>query len=352
MPTRRRFVAASARLAAAVALAGAGAALALAQSLAPTVTMGTSQTGTLQHSVATGLAKVASAKIGSTVVVQPFAGATTALPLVESGELDFGIAPSVDVAMSFYGPDKLKIGDMNPYPRAPGLRLVMAGSPLIASLVVKKDSPIKSAADLKGRRIAGEFRASLGAYMNTFIHLASANLTWKDVTVVPFSGLNDALDALVQGRVEATVYGVGGPRIREADAQVGVRWASSDCSPAGEERIRKAAPGYYPIRLKAGSAPAVHEDLCTTAYSLYLYAGTKAPDHVVTAVLKALWEDADKLGPLHPALREWKRETAVDKSPTAPFHPAAIAYYKSVGAWTDEAEAGHKRMLALHGAAR
>ncbi|MGH7003866.1 MAG: TAXI family TRAP transporter solute-binding subunit, partial [Alphaproteobacteria bacterium] len=283
--------------AAVVALA-AGAA---AQNLPPTVTLGTSQTGTLQHGVATGLAKVASAKIGSTVVVQPFSGATTALPLVESGEIDLGLAPSVDVGMSFYGPDHLKIGGVNPYPRAPRVRLVMAGSPLIASLVVKKDSPIKSAKDLKGRRIAGEFRASLGAYINTYVHLASANLTWKDVTVVPFSGLNDALDALVQGRVEATVYGVGGARIREVDSQVGVRWASSDCSTEGAERIRKTAPGYYTINLKAGSAPGVHEDFCTTAYSLYLFAGDKTPDHVVTAVVKALWDDADKLAPLHPA---------------------------------------------------
>ena len=329
-----------------------GAGGAAAQGLPPTVTLGTSQTGTLQHGVATGLAKVASAKIGSTVVIQPFAGATTALPLVETGELDFGLAPSVDVAMSFYGPDNLKIGGVNPYPRAPGLRLVMAGSPLIASLIVKKDSPIKTALDLKGRRIAGEFRASLGAYINTYVHLTSANLTWKDVSVVPFSGLNDALDALVQGRIDATVYGVGAARVREADAQVGVRWASSDCSPEGDARIRKAAPGYYTIRLKAGSAPAVHEDVCTTAYSLYLYAGTKAPDRVVAAVLKALWEDEEKLGPLHPTLRSWKRATAVDKTPTAPYHPAAIEFYKSVGAWSEEAEAAHKRLLTLHGATR
>ena len=96
----------------------------------------------------------------------------------------------------------------------------------------------------------------------------------------------------------------------------------------------------------------MHEDLCTTAYSLYLYAGAKAPGHVVTAVLKALWEDEAKLPPLHPALRDWKRATAVDKAPTAPYHPAAIAFYKSVGAWNAEAEAEHTRLLAIHGATR
>ncbi len=321
---------------------------AFAQTLPATITLGTSQTGTLQHGVATGLAKVASARIGSTVVVQPFSGATTALPLVESGELELGLAPSVDVGMSYYGPDHLKIGGMNPYPRAPGLRLVMAGSPLIASLVVRKDSPIKTAADLKGKRIAGEFRASLGAYFNTFVHLASANLTWKDVRVTPFAGLNEGLDALVQGRIDATVFGVGAARIREADAQVGVRFASSDCSPEGTERIRKAAPGYYTITLKAGSLPGVAEDVCTTAYSLYLFASQKTSDAVVGGIVKALWDDADKLAPLHPALREWKREGAVDKSPTAPYHPAAIAFYKTVGVWSADLDAAQARLIAVH----
>jgi TRAP transporter TAXI family solute receptor len=334
---------------AALAAASCGGGFAGAQSLPPTITLGTSQTGTLQHGVATGLAKVASARIGSsTVVVQPFTGATTALPLIDNGELDFGLAPSVDMAMSYQGANNLKIGGLNPYPHAPRIRLVMSGSPLIASLIVRRDSPIKSARDLKGRRIAGEFRGSLGAYINTYVHLTSADLTWKDVTVVPFSGLNDSLDAMVQGRIDATVFGVGAARVREVDATTGVRFVSSDCSPEGTQRIRKAAPGYFTITLKSGEYPGVPEEICTTAYSLYLFAGEKTPDAAVTAVLKALWEDADKLPPLHPGLRQWKRETAVDKSPTGPFHPAAIAFYKTVNAWSAEAEAAHNRLLALH----
>lgn len=323
-------------------------ATAAAQPLPPTIMLGSSQPGTLQHGVATGLAKVASEKIGSTVVVQPFAGATTAIPLLDNGELDLGVAPSVDAAMSYQGPEHLKIGGLNPYPKAPKLRLVMAGSPLIATLITKKDSPLKSARDLKGRRIAGGFPASLGAYINTYVHLKSANLTWDDVTVVPFSGLNDSLDALVQGRVDATVFGVGAARIREVDATTGVRFFSSDCSPEGTKRIEEAAPGYFTINLKAGSFAGVHEDICTTAYVLYLLAGEKTSPAIVTGVLKAIWEGIDKLPAMHPGLRQWKREGAVDKRPTAPYHEAAIAFYKSVGAWNDQAEAAHRKLLELH----
>ena len=59
----------------------------------------------------------------------------------------------------------------------------------------------------------------------------------KDVTVVPFGDLNDSLNALVQGRIDATVYGMGAPRIREAVSRVGVRFINDDCSPEGKARI-------------------------------------------------------------------------------------------------------------------
>lgn len=319
-----------------------------AQKLPPTITMGSSQLGTLQHTLAIGLAKVASQSIGSTVVVTPFAGATTLSPLLNSGEIDLGIAPSTDMAMSYNGPALLKIDGQNPYPLTKNIRVVMSGAPLIASLIVRKDSPLRSAKDLRGHKIAGEFRASLGAFINTYAQLASAGLTWKDVTITPFAGLNESLDALTQGRIDATVFGVGAARVREADAQTGVRFISSDCSPEGLKRIEAAAPGYYTINLKAGRLPGVHDDLCTTAYDLYLIASTNTPDAVITAVLKSLWDHNDELAKMHPLLRQWTRAKAVVPRPTAPYHDAAIAFYKSVGAWTPEADAEQKRLLSIH----
>jgi TRAP transporter TAXI family solute receptor len=318
-----------------------------AQTMPPTVSLGSTQPGTLQHGIATGLARAASGKAGTTVVVQPFTGSSTMLPLLNTGELDFGLAPSTDAALSYLGPDNLKIDGQNPYPRARKLRVVMSGSPLIASLIVRKDSPIKSANDLRGKRVAGEFRGSLGAYINTFVHLQSAGMGWKDVTVVPFAGLNEALEALGQGRVDATVFGVGGARIREVDAQFGVRFVSSNCDAAGKARIATAAPGYYAMTMAPGSAPGIVDELCTTAYAMYLLAGDDVPAHVVTAVLKGIWDEAATLGTLHPGLREWKRETAVDGKIAAPYHPAAIAFYKAQNLWTPTAEADQQKLLAI-----
>lgn len=325
-------------------VAGAGAAS--AQELPPRVMVGAQQPGTLQHTVASAVAKVASDAIATTVVVQPYAGATTFLPLLDSGELDFGISPSVDYALSYLGPDNIQVDGRNPYPHSPNLRLVMGGSPLIASLIVRADSEIQSANDLAGRAVAGEFPAQLGAYVNMYAHLRSADLDWDDVTVVPFSAINDSLDAVIDGSIDATVFGVGAPKAREADATVGVRFVDSDCSEEGVKRITDAVPGYYTMDIPGGRFPGIEEGICTTAYDIYLVTHADADPYLVRETLRGIWENLDELPQYHPTLRSWNADSAVPENPTLPFHPAAIEFYKEVGAWPEEMDAVQEKLLA------
>lgn len=319
---------------------------ALAQSLPPRVMVGASQAGTLQHSMAAGLARVASDFTDTTLVVQPFGGATAILPLLNDGELDFGVAPGVDFGLSYMGPDRLQIDGRNPYPDGSALRLVMAGSPLVATLIVREDSDIRSANDLAGRRIAGGFPAQLGAFVNTYAHLISAGLSWDDVTAVPFTTLNDSLDALIDGSIDATVFGVGAPRVREADASVGLRFVSSDCSSEGVARVAAEIPGYFMLDRAAGSSPAIRDDICTTGYQMYLVTHADADDAMVRAVLEALWNNLDELPQYHPSLRAWNADAAVPEMPTIPFHPAAISFYQEVGAWPEGLDSRQEELMA------
>lgn len=321
--------------------------LATAQDLPPRVIVGAQQAGTLQNTVASALAKVASDALDTTLVVQPYAGATTILPLLNGGEVDFGVAPSVDFALSYFQADGLQVDGVNPYPYGPNMRLVMGGSPLIASLIVRDDSDIMSAKDLKGRKIAGGFPAQLGAYVNMFAHLHSAGLTWDDADVVPFSAINDSLDAVVQGTIDATVFGVGAPKSREAEASVGVRFVSSDCSEEGTKRITDAIPGYYTVNLPAGRMPAVDNDICTTAYQIYLVSHADADPTMVRAVLEAIWNDVDALPQYHPSLRNWNQTSAVPAEPTIPFHPAAVEFYRDMGSWPEGMDEKQEALLSV-----
>jgi uncharacterized protein len=250
--------------------------------------------------------------------------------------------------MAYQGPKRLKVGGKNDFPHSPDTRLVMRGAPLIIALLVKKDSPLKSVHDLKGKRVTGEYPAHQAVWFNMFGLLASAGLTWKDVNVVPVPAVNDGIDALVQGRAEVTAGALNMAKIREADASVGVKHLSIDCSPTGDKRVRQAVPGYYTRIVKAGSAAAVVEDTCTVAYDIYFATHKGAPDQLVNAVLKPIWDNIEKLPPIHPGFKEWTRERAASAEVTLPYHPAAIKFYQEKGVWKKEMDETQKKLLALN----
>jgi TRAP transporter TAXI family solute receptor len=311
---------------------------------APPASIGANPPGTVFYAVASGLAKVANEAGTARLSVQPHTGSSTFMPLMESGELEFGVINAVDMGLAFRAPG-FKIGGRNPYSPAPGIRLVMRGSPLLIALLVRRDSPIRTVQEVRGKRVTGEYPAHLAVWYNMLGLLASGGLTWSDVKVVPVPAVNDGLDALVQGRADVSAFAVGGAKVKEADASVGIRFLSTDCSPDGEARLRKAVPGYYPRWAKAGSSTGIVEDTCLVAYDLYLGAGRGVPDAVVEAVLRGVWEHVDKLAPIHPVLAEWTRERAVDPDVTIPYHPAAVRFYRERGAWKAGMDQVQQRLL-------
>ena len=318
-----------------------------AQQLPRSVTVAANPPGTVFYALASGIAKVVSEGASFQMVVQPYTGTSTFLPLLNTGEIDFGVNNAVDMALTYRGPN-FKIGGRNPFLHAPNTRLAMRGAPLLISLLVKKDSPFKSVHDVKGKRATGEYPAQIAVWYNMYGALAAGGLTWSDVKVIPVPAVNDGVDALVQGRAEVTITAVNAAKVREADAAVGVRHLSTDCSPEGDARVRKAVPGYYARMIKAGGALAMVEDTCVIAYDIYLTTHKAAGDQVVSSALKAIWDNVAKLPPIHPTFREWTRERAVDPDVTIPYHPGAVQFYKERGVWSAKMDEAQRRLLALN----
>jgi len=322
---------------------------AIAQNAPPTnLFMAAGPAGTLQYTFAAAVAKVVSDNGPTQLVVGQFGGSSTFLNAVAVGEVNFGLATVLDFAMVHRGPEKLKIGGRNPYPHAPDIRLVASGADLTVGLLVRKDSGIKTVHDLKGRRIAGEFPAHLGAYVNTYAQLRNANFGWKDVVVVPVPGLTQGVEALNAGRVEVATIGIGAPQAREMDAKIGVRHVANDCSPAAMKRVTDEVPGYHFVTVKPRPGlPGVPEEMCLTAWPVGIVTGAKQTDAAVAALLKPLYEHAANLGEMHPGLKPWTQKVFVRPDATVPYHPGAIAYYKSVGVWPAEMDAVQAKLIAL-----
>ena len=78
--------------------------------------------------------------------------------------------------------------------------------------------------------MTGEYPANIAIWFHVYTELANAGLTWDDVKIVPVPAVNDGVDALVQGRADAANHAIGVAKVKEADAAVGVRYLSLDCS--------------------------------------------------------------------------------------------------------------------------
>jgi TRAP transporter TAXI family solute receptor len=319
-----------------------------AEQLPKSVNIGANPPGSLFYALASGIAKVVSQTAPFQAQVQPYAGTSTFLPLIDSGELDLGIVNAVDMGLAYQGPNRLKIGGRNPFPHVPNSRLIMRGSPLRSSLIVRKDSPIKTIADVKGKRVTGEYPAQLAVWYNIFGSLSNGGLAWNDVKVVPVPAVNEGVDALVQGRADATTHAIGSAKVKEADAAVGIRYISLDCSPLGEERIKKAVPGYYLSTVKAGSSTGIVEDTCAYTYDIYFVGHKALSDALVQNALKAVWDNVAKLPPLHPGFAEWTRERAAHSDVTLPYHPAAVGFFKEKGVWSAKLDENQRKLLALN----
>lgn len=132
------------------------------------------------------------------------------LPLLEAlnvGSLDF----SADVA------DTVPV-----FALAAGAKLVYvaqeAPSPTAQAIIVKADSPIKTIADLKGKKVA--FAKAAGAHYLLISALASAGLSFKDITPAYLSPA-DGRAAFERGAVDAWV--VWDPFVAAVERQSQVR---------------------------------------------------------------------------------------------------------------------------------
>jgi hypothetical protein len=92
----------------------------------------------------------------------------------------------------------------------------------------------------------------------------------------------------------------------------------------------------------------VVEDTCFVAYDIHFATHKAASEQLVTTILKVIWDNAEKLPPIHPGFKEWTRDRAASTDTTIPYHPAAIKFYQEKGVWKKEMDQAQQKLLALN----
>src|SRR6476659_6013934 len=306
------------RMTSAVRAGATAVALALASSTlvnAQTFGLATMQPGSLNHTTGSAIAKVVKEKAGLNTLVQPTAGETVIIPLVGRGETEFGLANALEVSV------------VNENNRLPDLRLIGVLHPLPTAYFVRKDSAMRSMADLKGKKIVWGFSAQRTIDIVARAMLATVGLTDKDITPVLVPNVIRGADDFISGAVDTFYFAFGAPKVREVDATVGgIR--ALEVPESGMPAARKFyADGYLAPGVPNGFFIGVEKPMGIYTWDNMIFTNAKVPDDVVYKFIDTLEKNKAELVTIQPALRDFSA-AALYKKYDLPYHPGALKYFK------------------------
>jgi TRAP transporter TAXI family solute receptor len=299
-----------------------------AASAADNYGIGTSPQGTVTYSIGAAIAKVAAEKAGLTLRVQPYSGTTQAVPLVDSGELDFGLANVLEASSAHAGTSLFQ-GKPNPK-----LRAVAVLYPLQIGFFVKKDSPIRSVADLKGHALPIGYSGQAIIKILSDGILASAGLTNDDIKGTPVPNIVRGTDDFIEGKVDAFFFALGAGKVAQANASVGgIRILPAVNGPDALATLRKFVPPAY-ITVVEPSKQHVGVAARTEVVSIdyMLFAGAHVADDTVYKIVKALHDNKPALVASYASLADFAPERMAKALPFA-YHPGAVKFYTEAGLW-------------------
>lgn len=304
-----------------------------APAAAQTYAIGANPQGSMFYAAAAALAKVGVDKTGLQFRVAPYSGSSTYIPKVNNGELAFGMSNGAEYSFAYSGTELFK-GHENK-----NLRSVMFTFALTNGFAVRNDSGIKTAADLKGKKVPGLYSSGrIFVYLQR-AWLAAAGMTEKDVTIVPASNFVVGIKAFMAGRTDAGYVPFNSGIGKQAMAKIpgGWHYLSTGTAPNADEKAGKALPTARTVKIKPGkNATGVMDNPSTLiAIDVAMFTNKDVPDDVVYKVVKAVYGGKPDLIKALGAFARFNPKNMVRKS-SVPYHPGAIKAYKELGIWSEK----------------
>jgi hypothetical protein len=299
-----------------------------------TVAIASNLPGTGAHSMASGLAAVASKVTPISTKVQPYNGPNAWMPLLESGEVEFGFINILDAHMAATGTGNYK----KAYPT---IRIASGGVfPFTGSLMVRDKSEIKRPSDLKGKRMAWDFGGHAITQTWQSAAMEVSGLKPSDVVQVRFSNLNEAIRAVPEGKVDVTFAAIGIGINEEANAMEPIRFLSLPAGDASNKILAK----YGASIVRQDPITGIRGPTDVIGYALHVASSTKISDRTVSTLLKAWWDNIAELQTIHPQFKRWTKDVQAITNYTVPYHPGAVRFYKEAGVWTAKHDARAKEI--------
>ncbi len=207
--------------------------------------------------------------------------------------------------------------------------------PEVVTLVAADDANINSLADLKGK-VVNIGNPGSGQRQNAIQILNAIGIDPE--TDIKAEGLKAAECAkmLQDGRIDAYFYTVGHPAGSFKEASAGKR--KVHIVPIKGEKIAaliKPMPYFastsIPVQTLYPNMTNKEPEVESIGMLTTIVCSADENEETMYEVVKAVFENLDKLKKLHPALANLKAETMATAGQSAPYHKGAAKYYKEAG---------------------
>ena len=207
------------------------------------------------------------------------------------------------------------------------------GRTVTIALVVLKDSPIKSFADLKGKRIVPGDRG-WGTTELVEALMASAGMPPEkfkaDGGTISYTSITDRSKALQDRNVDAIFIPAQVPfaELMAVQQSVGIRVVGFPNDLVDKTLV--TVPGIIKSKLPKGLYGVVDQELPSPGFLQQLIVDAGLSDELVYRITKLWWTRIKEIHEIAPGMDQADVKMAMEHA-TIPFHPGALRYYKEVG---------------------
>ncbi|MEE8395462.1 MAG: TAXI family TRAP transporter solute-binding subunit [bacterium] len=297
---------------------------------AQTYSIGTNPQGSLFFSSGTAISKVMVEKTGQQYRVAPYGGSSTYIPLINKGQLAFGMANGGESAFAYNGTE-IFAGKPNR-----NLRLVAVYLKNFGGYGVRANSSYQTSADLKGKRVSSDYVAGRIFHYLTGAILATADLTHDDFRKIPTPNFVAGINDFIQGRVDAAYIPLNSGIGKKAMASIkgGWRFVTFDGSAASQRKADSVLPSsrIQPLKPRKGLDGVAANPTNMLVVDFYVVTGTHVSDDVVYRLAKTMYGNKPALAKAFGVFNRFNPKGMAGKHPN-PYHPGAIRFYKEVGIW-------------------
>ena len=250
---------------------------------------------------------------------------------IEVKWIDFQFGPPLLEAINVGSVDFGYVGDAPPiFAQAANAKIRYAAAVKqngsSQAIIVPKDSPIKTLADLKGKSLSVGAPKS-GTELNSRAILAAAGMSYKDLGKVEYLPFAESVDLMKNRQLNATLQsaGLGVASLKDLSTSSEINVVA-----VPKETVDKIGSPFVSVIIPANTYTGQDKDVPTAAVVNYLVTSSAVSDDLAYQMTKLVYESLPELANAHAAGKEIKLEAAATGSPV-PLHPGAIRFYKEKG---------------------